>query len=282
MRVQDRPIRIGSILLTGLVLVSALLIMASPAQGNINLEWRPDQQVVQVGQTVKIGLYAVSDSQEDQYLGALDVIITWEPEYMRLLGVDDTGGPDWALSGFILDPYWLNEVIPPADGDGLYTAWGRVGVPVVAAPEGSLMTTFRFEALRETPLTELRIPEQMRIPPSPTAHTKVYDWEIPNKNVTGTLGFATVTIGEPRCTGNEKIKAKCKSKAGKNLLSVKLLGGVAGDTFEVELASGEKKDGELNSKGKAKAKFKKQPSGPGSATARWGCGAEAMKDYSCP
>lgn len=85
------------------------------------------------------------------------------------------------------------------------------------------------------------------------------------------------------CTGNETIKkAKCKQKHGVNKMTVRLKGGIEGDSFTVELSSGQKKEGSLNSKGKGKGKFRDLPSGGGTATATWGCGAEDVKDYACP
>jgi len=88
---------------------------------------------------------------------------------------------------------------------------------------------------------------------------------------------------EGNCTGKEKIsKAKCQETHGVNKLIVKLKGGAEGDTFLVELTGGKTKEGTLNPKGKGKAKFKKLPSGPGTATATWECGAIAKKDYTCP
>ena len=65
-------------------------------------------------------------------------------------------------------------------------------------------------------------------------------------------------------------------------MNVKLKGGIAKDTFVVELSSGQKKDGQLNGKGKGRAKFKGLPSGAGTATATFGCGGEAKKGYNCP
>ncbi len=146
------------------------------------------------------------------------------------------------------------------------------------------MTTFQFEALKATPLAKLSILKKLHIPPNPEGRTKVYDGVIPNKEVTGKLGRpARVTIGEGQCAGAEKMKKpKCKNKRGVNMMSVKLVGGVEGDAFTVELSSGQKKEGKLNSKGQGKAKFKKLPAGEGMAVATWGCGAEAERKYSCP
>lgn len=85
------------------------------------------------------------------------------------------------------------------------------------------------------------------------------------------------------CGGKEKIKkANCKQKGRVNRMTVKLKGGGAADRFAVVLSGGERKTGTVSPKGKGKAKFKKLPPGDGTATAMWGCGALARKDYSCP
>jgi hypothetical protein len=178
----------------GALLAWASLWHAVPALGesDVNLEWRPASQTVFVGDTVDIGLYAVSDDPEvDQSMAAMDVIIAWDPVYMQLLGVDDTGGPGWLSSSFPSDPYGLNEVIPPQDGDGIYTALASLGEPVDATPQGTLVTTFRFDTLSETSVTVLEILESAG---SPLGQTVVYSGDTPNWPVTGTLGSAGVTI----------------------------------------------------------------------------------------
>ncbi|RJP34598.1 MAG: exo-alpha-sialidase [Phycisphaerales bacterium] len=88
---------------------------------------------------------------------------------------------------------------------------------------------------------------------------------------------------EGECKGTEAIgTAACKVKrGGATRLIAKLVGGLDGDTFNVELSSGERQNGTLNRKGKAKAKFADVPLGPGTAAASWGCGAEARRDYDC-
>jgi len=87
----------------------------------------------------------------------------------------------------------------------------------------------------------------------------------------------------PACTFDERLrKAKCKEKRGINKLKVKLVGGIPGNAYEVELSSGEKQAGSLDINGKAKVNFKYLSPGPGTATATWECGAIAKKDYTCP
>lgn len=171
-------------------------LIATQAPGDINLEWRPATLVVEPGQIARLALYAVSDSTESQSLSAMDVVFAWDPRFVNLLGLDSTGGPRLLYSGFPDDPYYLNERFPPQDGDGIYTSFAYFGEPVDALPEGTLITTFLFAAEAETPETTLTILDQAGTPPG---HTVVYAGDEPNKDVTGTLGSARITIGQPVC-----------------------------------------------------------------------------------
>ncbi len=86
-----------------------------------------------------------------------------------------------------------------------------------------------------------------------------------------------------QCSGSERIKkAKCKNKQGSNKLTVKLIKGAALDTYAVELSTGEKIEGVLNKKGKAKVVFEGVAPGGQKATATWGCGAEDGVEFACP
>ncbi len=179
------------------VLVAGIgLAAASTVRGEINLELRPPTQTAGIGETVRLGLYAVSDSDEVQSMSAADVILGWDPAYLQLLGNDDTGAVPLLVSGFpVTDPYGLNEEVPPQDGDGFYLAYAPLGRPVEATPEGTLLTTFLFDALEATEGTVVEILESAG---SPVGHTVVYDGEVPGLDVTGTLGTATVVIRECR------------------------------------------------------------------------------------
>jgi len=164
----------------------------SPVVANIGLEWRPSAQTVNVNDPVNIGLYAVSDSSADQLLSAADVIFSWDPVFLDLLGNDNTGGAPLLVSGFpAVEPYNLNESVPPQDGDGFYLAYAFLGSPVAATPAGTLLTTFQFLALAETPGTDVVVEQTGG---SPQGHTAVYDGTVPALEVTGALGSATVTI----------------------------------------------------------------------------------------
>jgi hypothetical protein len=160
------------------------------AHAEIDLEWRPSEPTVIVGDIVRLGLYAVSDDETDQSIAAMDVLLAWEPEFLELLGKEDNGPYEWLFSGFPddsgldgLNDTWL-------DGDAFYSALARFGAPAFATPEGLLVTTMQFQALAETPGTELTIPEHL----GEFSYTRVYDGEIPGKDVHGELGSATIII----------------------------------------------------------------------------------------
>ncbi len=86
---------------------------------------------------VGLGLYAVSDAPHDQFFSAVQAIIAWDPEYLRLVGTDQTDAIGLFSQGFMLgDAFGLNEACPPADGDGLWAGLnvlGHIGPPVSVA-----------------------------------------------------------------------------------------------------------------------------------------------------
>ncbi|UCD75328.1 MAG: hypothetical protein JSV91_00115 [Phycisphaerales bacterium] len=144
------------------------------------------------GDEIEIGLYAVSPSDTTHYFAAADVIFAWDPEYLQLMGNDDVGGVDLLYSGFPLgDPYNLNEVVPPQDGNGLYSAWGHFGSPVPATPEGTLLTTFVFEAIDVVEETAVDI---LVSGGDPVGYTTVFHPTIPNYPITGELFGTAVDV----------------------------------------------------------------------------------------
>lgn len=175
-------------------LVLAALYLPGPARADIDLEWRPDTTAVNVGDVVDIGLFAVSDSPTEQLLAGMGVVIAWEPAFLRLVGVDDTGAVPLLFSGFPADPFDLNETIPPQDGDGFYQALAPLGDPVAATPDGTLITTFRFESIAPVSVTVFAILAEGG---SPVTQTVVWDGVIPNNPVTGSLGEAQITVINP-------------------------------------------------------------------------------------
>lgn len=159
---------------------------SASATANIDLVWDPPAQTVEVGETVEIGLKAVSDSPFAQSIGALQVILAWEPDNLSLTGSNENGPVDWLKSGFPgggLNSTWL-------DGDAWYFALSPLGGPLpFATPEGFVITTFTFTADAETSLTEITIPESLG-----GFTTNVFDGKIAGLDVTGLLGTAEVTI----------------------------------------------------------------------------------------
>jgi hypothetical protein len=198
---ENRSTRSGRITCSPRLDLAAIMMLglaAAPAAANINLEMRPASQTVywSPDAKVEIGLYAVSDDDTDQTLAAIDAIIEWQTEFLRLLGNDDDGGPQLVASSFPFpDPYGINEADPPADGDGIYTAWAPFGNPVAATPEGTLITTFVFEPLVTTPATPV---DFLVSAGSPVGYTIVFHGTKPNTDVTGTLSGCTVEI-RPCC-----------------------------------------------------------------------------------
>ncbi|MCC7291485.1 MAG: hypothetical protein IT449_05420 [Phycisphaerales bacterium] len=67
-----------------------------------------------------------------------------------------------------------------------------------------------------------------------------------------------------------------------NKLTVRLVDGFPGDTFNVEISSGEAQSGALDSTGRARVRYKRLASGDGTAAAAWGCGASGEESYQCP
>jgi hypothetical protein len=176
-------------------------LAVGPAAALVNLELRPATQTVKIGldDTVGVGLYAVSDDETVQLLVALEAVIAWQPEFLQLTGLDETGGPVLISSDFpTSDPSGLNESNPPQNGEGLYVAWTVPGDPVAATPEGTLITTFVFTPL--APATGAAV-DLLVSAGSPPTDTIVFDGTVPNLDVTGSLTGASVDI-ELCCTGD--------------------------------------------------------------------------------
>ncbi len=180
--------------LRSLILALAIAVWAAPATADINLELRPLAPTAAVGQTVEAGLYAVSDSDLDQLFSAMDVILGWTPESLQFLGIDSTGAvPLNDLSGIPAgDPFNLNEVVPPQDGDALYQALAPLSNSVAATPAGTLLTTFQFTAVASTPGTVIDILASGGGPM--VGHTTVFDGTTPGTDVTGTLSGTSVEV----------------------------------------------------------------------------------------
>lgn len=180
----------------------AMLGLAGAALGEINLELRAAPEPC-LGRELRIELYAVSDSGEDQSIAAMDVILAWDPAVLRLLGVDTTGPYPyaWLFSGFSNDGGLDGLNNTWEDGNAKYTALAQLGgAPAYATPEGLLVTALRFRKLRVGSPTAVTMPETF----GQYTRTVVYDGFVPGLDVTGTLTGATVlpsARGDVNCDG---------------------------------------------------------------------------------
>jgi hypothetical protein len=163
---------------TALFLTAILAPM--PALALIDLDFRPDRLRVQRGDNFNLQLFAVSDNNQNQSIGALDVVLKWDPRKVRLTGYTNQGnGYNWFAHG------WLYNDGPNrdrTDGDAIWTAIARPGQPAFATMSGLLVTTFQFTVVRGFRQTWVSID-----PGEEPYITAVYDGFVPGLNVTGRL-----------------------------------------------------------------------------------------------
>src|ERR1043166_8238259 len=117
---------VSRVLCAVVLALAAMGVGATRSHANISLAFRPGSQVVTIGQQVNVGLYAVSDDETTQLLAAMQVIIQWDPAVVRLDGFTNNGAPI-SFSGFLTDPYGLNEGNPRHDGNGIFYALAQPG-----------------------------------------------------------------------------------------------------------------------------------------------------------
>ncbi|NNF41819.1 MAG: hypothetical protein HKN62_02015 [Phycisphaerales bacterium] len=163
------------------------------AHGDIDLELRPTEDLVEVGAPVLVELYAISDDKGIQTLAALDAIVAWNPSRLRLTGLEPTG---IGSAGFPPDPFGLNESNPPADGDGVLIYFAPFSGPIQATPAGTLITTLRFTALAPASDTVVGMLENAGDPPGAT---RVFSGDTAGLDVLGTLRNATLDIVVTTC-----------------------------------------------------------------------------------
>ncbi len=175
------------------IYVSTLVFaLAAVSQAAVDLEWRVENQTIEMGDTVRIGLYAVADNDgEDEPFSSMEAVLLWNHEYLSLLGLDNNGQYDWLYSGFPNDSGLdnLNETF--ADGNAYYNAWNNFSELPNATPEGMLVTTFEFLALACTDATVLELAAEYGL----YSVTAVYDDEIAGLNIVGELGSTSLSIG---------------------------------------------------------------------------------------
>lgn len=172
--------------------------LAGVANADVSLEWRTTPQVVSVGNTFSIGLYAVSDTPT-QNVSAVDTVLNWDSSYLDLISITNDSPYSWASSSLPddcgLDALNADPVCPLVgtitnDGNAFYSALGAPGSPAVATAAGLLVATFNFQALATTPSTLLTIPAMAGL----FTESVVVSGDTAGLPVTGSLGFAQITI----------------------------------------------------------------------------------------
>lgn len=168
----------------------------------IDLQLRPSTQNVGINETARVGLYAVSNSPFSQSFVGVEIVLSWDPSRLQLLGAEDPSPSPWSGSAFpASDAHGLNEFVPPQDGTGLWRAFGFLGSSVTATPSGTLITTFRFKPKVLSSGTLVEIPPEGGDPiTSPSGvslqETIVLDYSSPGFNSVGNLLPTTLTITE--------------------------------------------------------------------------------------
>ncbi len=170
------------------------------ANVNLVLEGLPEDCP---SRTVSVSLVAYADSDENEYISAMDVVLSWDASVLQFQGIDNTGSYpyQWLFSGFPADAGLDGLNNTWSDGNALYTALAQLGSPPAeATSEGLLVTTFKFRKLHvgtPTPVTMLASYGSY-------SHTVVYDGYVPGLDITGTLTPAEVLPGaggDTNCDG---------------------------------------------------------------------------------
>ncbi len=181
----------------GAIALFSFSVVISYADGAVNLEWRPPSQNAAVNDIAEIGLYAVSDSGSDQSIAAIEVIVSWDPAKLELLGFVNNGPYSWLASYFPNDapqdglnaPY---SGVPANDGNAWYNSLSRFppNPTAMATPGGLLVTTFRFRVLSTDP-TQVTMAQHV----GSGTYSQVWSGDIPGLTITGLLSHPSAING---------------------------------------------------------------------------------------
>jgi hypothetical protein len=175
-----------------LALIAGLSLNAVAA-AQVGLEFRVSDPLVDPGETVSVGLYVVGEAGPPaETVGAVEAIFAWDTGHMILDGVDPSNPAALIFSGFpVVGTGGLNEVNPPADGDGLFLGLGPLGIPIAADEAGTLFAVLNFTATFSTPGTTIDL---LATGGTPVRDTVVFDGTTPNTIVTGGLTGVTIIV----------------------------------------------------------------------------------------
>jgi hypothetical protein len=160
----------------------------------VNLLFSPTSGTVMVGSTIQLGLIAQSATCFPQDIGSVQVILSWDPTRLQLMGHLDNGPYAWVSSAFPNDssldglnaPY---GPVPGNDGTAWYVAVASFVEGAPATPAGLLVTTFQFQALTATPSTSVSIISHV----GSFTYSDVLGEGIFN-SITGTLGTSVFNV----------------------------------------------------------------------------------------
>jgi hypothetical protein len=181
------------------------LLGVRAARADVDIEWRPATQSVELEQMVEVGIYAVADAGADESIAAIQVIVGWDGSRLALWGnsdpcQDEVCPPDgylWGTSGFPDDSAGdgLNNTF--TDGEALFVALSPLGTetPALATAQGLWVTTLRFQTLRAGTTTI-----EIRGQAGTVTRTRVAAGESTGVDITGDLGPPAVVnvVGCPR------------------------------------------------------------------------------------
>lgn len=181
---SQRPIKLQ----TGFgLLTTGLLLAVSAAGQEVDLVLAPAHQIAAQSSTVTIDFLAQAAIPQEFH--AIDVILSWDPNYLDLEGADDSGTgypPGWFLSGFLPDPDGINDDLH--DGDALFTVLAQPGTPATATPEGLLVAGFSFTGVALSDGAHVMFLPELGL----DAQTRVYG---PSGDVTGDItSVATIRV----------------------------------------------------------------------------------------
>jgi hypothetical protein len=197
-------------LILSLFMTSAVFAQTDPnAKINLSMVTPVDPIPATVGHTFVVELMMNAATTDQRYLVA-DIVFGWNPKHLELVGVNHEGSHPmiWdAVSGLPTgqggDYVGVNEVMPPADGNGLYYGYGELGQHLIVTTQPVKIVNFIFKVVAPFTSTEITLIPEFTI--EYTAKTVVYGSYIGGMKVTGTLTNATIDAFIPGDFDNDGV-----------------------------------------------------------------------------
>ncbi len=128
-----------------------------PGTGAVDLAWVPLSSIVQLGDPIELGLYAISVDAIPDEVFSIDAVLNWDPGVLTFNTNINNGPYTWLLS-FMPGAHPLNATF--LDGDAYYSGLSQLGVPAMATPApGLLVTTMQFDTSGLSPGSQVVISE---------------------------------------------------------------------------------------------------------------------------